>query len=97
MVLTYSTARHLVDDLRSFGRNLSIHRKPALCTRLWHAQLLEGLERHMPRSPDGRLMLTLEVVYGHAYKGVPRHAVTPETRMSVSDMKDMLGAGRRPR
>jgi malonyl-CoA O-methyltransferase len=97
LVLTYSSAQHLLDDLRTFGRNLSAERRQMTCSRSWHNQLLQGMERHMPRDADGRLQLTLEVVYGHAFKGVPRHKVSPETRLSVTDLKDMLGSGPRNR
>jgi len=95
VVLTYSSAEHLLNDVRSFGRNLSMQRKQTLCSRFWLERVSQAMELHAPRNADGRLVLTFEVVYGHAYKGVPRHAVTPETRLSMTDMKDMLSSGKR--
>lgn len=96
VVLTYSSGQAMLDDLRSFGRNLSMGRSATVCSRAWRGRLAKALESDMPRDVDGRLMLTLEVVYGHAYKGVPKPLVTPVTRLSVADMKVLLGKGHHP-
>jgi len=40
-----------------------------LTGRSRYQRLLEALEKQ--RQPDGRLHLTIEVVYGHAFKPVP--------------------------
>jgi len=97
VVLTYSNAEHLLSDLRSLGRNLSTQRKRTLCSRAWRNQVIHALELHGPRTADGRLLLTFEVIYGHAYRGVARYAVAPETRLSMTDMKELLHSGKRLR
>jgi malonyl-CoA O-methyltransferase len=40
---------------------------------------------------DGRLTLTVEVIYGHALKPIPRLKVQSESTVSLQDMKSMLG------
>lgn len=48
---------------------------------------------------EERLSLTIEVVYGHAFKVAPKIKVTGETRFSVDDLRVALAseAGRNPR
>jgi len=55
------------------------------------------LDAGLPRDADGRLQLTVEVVYGHAFKAPPRPVKGPagETAVAMDDMRAMLRAGRR--
>jgi len=59
--------------------------------------LISALEAGLPRDADGRLRLTVEVVYGHAFKAPPRPAkgLSGETAVAIDDMRAMLRAGRR--
>ncbi|MEY2682998.1 MAG: hypothetical protein RJA09_142 [Pseudomonadota bacterium] len=91
ITLSYSGAVALLADLRLWGRNLSSHRSAVTRGRSWQAALLASLERHMPRTDDGRLPLTFEVIYGHAHKGQPRVPVGPASAVSLQDMRQMLG------
>lgn len=92
--LSYTGAEPLLQELRQLGRNLGAARFPALRSRDWHARLCRAIEEGLPRSPDGRLLLTFEVIYGHAYKPVPRVPVSASQSVSVDDMRAMLRAGR---
>jgi len=47
--------------------------------------LEQGLQK-----PDGRLELTFEVIYGHAFKPQPRLTVSSETRVSLEEMRNSL-------
>jgi malonyl-CoA O-methyltransferase len=48
------------------------------------------LEREL-RTPDGRLQLTFEVVYGHAFKPIPRFVMRAESRVPLTQLKSALG------
>ncbi len=89
ITLTYSTAGSLLTDLRELGRNLHTERFPALRGRHWRGTLVTALEREL-RGPDGRLSLTFEVVYGHAFKPQPKLTVSSETRVSLEEMRRTL-------
>jgi malonyl-CoA O-methyltransferase len=93
--LSFSSAQALLDELRGLGRNLNVARFGAFRGRQWHAALIGALETHLPRDEEGRLLLTFEVVYGHAFKPQPRLPLGAEQSVSVDDMRAMLRAGRR--
>jgi malonyl-CoA O-methyltransferase len=95
ITLSYSSAEALLAELRSLGRNLSDQRFGACRSRRWHAELCAAIESGAPRSPDGRLVLTFEIIYGHAFKPVPRVPLASSTSLAVDDMRAMLRAGRR--
>ncbi|MFM2240541.1 MAG: hypothetical protein RJA69_1915 [Pseudomonadota bacterium] len=97
LTLTYPDARALLADLRELGRNLNPARHPACRSRGWAQRLQQALVT--PDSPlrcaqEGRLQLTFEVIYGHAFKPTPRARVTSQTEVPLQDLKAMLG--RRP-
>jgi malonyl-CoA O-methyltransferase len=46
------------------------------------------------RGPDGRLSLAFEIVYGHAFKPLPRARLAAETTVALDDLRTM--ARRRP-
>ncbi len=93
--LSYSSAEAMLEELRGLGRNLSTSRFPGLRSRAWRDALCTAIEQRGARSPDGRLMLTFEVVYGHAYKPAPRVPLGASQTVSMEDMRAMLQAGRR--
>jgi malonyl-CoA O-methyltransferase len=90
--LTWSSAESLLADLRSLGGNLSPMRFSGLRGRAWRQALLAGLETL--RDSDGRLALTLELVFGHAFKAAPRLTVAAETHVSIDAMRASLRKGR---
>ena len=89
--LTWSDPAKLLADLRALGGNLAPARFQGLRTPRWRAQLLDALEGL--RGPDGLIALSLELVYGHAFKPQPRPRVSGETRVSLDEMRSMV---RRP-
>ncbi len=95
ITLSYSSAEAALQELRSIGRNLSHGRHPGLRGRGWHRQLLQALDQGLPRDDQGCLLLSVEVVYGHAYKPLPRVPVAASQSVSVDDMRALLRAGRR--
>jgi malonyl-CoA O-methyltransferase len=89
ITLTYSSADALLDELRELGRNLHLQRFAGLRSRHWRRQLIDALE-HYVRGPDGRLALTFEVIYGHAFKPAPKLTMASETRVSLDEMRRSL-------
>ncbi|MEX1167520.1 MAG: biotin synthase [Hydrogenophaga sp.] len=92
--LSFSTAQALLEELRGLGRNLNAERFKGLRGRGWNAALCEALTAHGSRDEEGRLLLTFEVVYGHAFKPKPRVHMRAEQSVSMADMRAMLGSGR---
>ncbi|MFG6465519.1 biotin synthase [Roseateles sp. BYS87W] len=86
--LTWGSPEQLLADLRALGGNLSPQRRSGLLGRRWHRQLLGELESL--RDSDGRLALTLELVFGHAVKAAPRMVVAAETHVSLDSMRAAL-------
>lgn len=90
LTLTYPDAQRMLDDLRAWGRNLAVERFPALRGRRYRAAWLAAVERHAPRTSDGQLRLTVEVVYGHAFRPRPRLGSEGSQTVSLDDMRAML-------
>jgi malonyl-CoA O-methyltransferase len=88
IVLTWSTAEAMLAELRKTGRNLHASRPAGLHGRSWRQALVTAIEEKLPRSPDGRLQLTFEIIYGHAYQGEPRRK--DPARVPLEDMRAML-------
>jgi len=95
VVLTWATPAAALAELRTLGRNLHPARFAGLRGRRWQARLqaaLQGLA--VPGRNDGRIALTFEIVYGHAFKPPPRVALSPESAVSLREMRTMLQRGR---
>lgn len=91
ITLTYATPEEVLKDLRTLGRNLSPQRFAGLRGRAWLSQMHQALAQHLASAAHGgRLALTFEVVYGHAFKAQRRTPVKPQTEVSLQDMKAML-------
>ena len=87
--LTWSDATAALAELRTLGGNASARRAAGLRTPRRQRLLLQDIEAGL-RDADGRVGLSFEIVYGHAFKPPPR--VRGETRVSV----DALRATARP-
>ena len=94
ITLSFSSADALLAELRELGRNLSVSRFPALRTQRWREALCAAIETHGERDEAGRLLLTFEVVYGHAFKPLPRVPMNAEQAVSLDTMRTMLRNGR---
>jgi malonyl-CoA O-methyltransferase len=92
--LTWSDPSVALDELRSLGGNVDPRRHPGLRTPRWRLRLLEAMSSMAARRADGRLGLTFEIVYGHAFRVAPRPRATPLAHLDLSDMRAML-KGRR--
>ncbi len=94
LTLTWATPAALLDELRELGANLHPERFPGLRGRGWRQRLEGELARRLS-GPDGRLALTFEVIYGHAFKPVPRVRISAESAFSLQDMKTLLHADKK--
>jgi len=70
ITLTYADAAALLADVRAFGGNPLQDRPRGLQGRQQWQQMLKLLDQR--RDSDGRIRLTVEVIYGHAFRPVPR-------------------------
>jgi malonyl-CoA O-methyltransferase len=70
ITVTYDTASALLADVRAFGGNPLATRRRGLVGRAAWGRMLAALEAG--RHPDGKLHLTFEIVYGHAFRPAPK-------------------------
>ena len=90
--LTWSTPAAALAELRALGINNDVARFAGLRTPRWRERLLRALGAKVDR--EGRVVLEFEVVYGHAFKPVPRVKLAAQTEVGLEDMKSMLSRGR---
>ncbi len=90
ITLTFETPERLVQELRELGRNLALGRGSIVRGRVWHGQWLKALSQLAQPRHDGKLGLTFELVYGHAFKPTPRARVAQETGIDLVEMRQML-------
>jgi malonyl-CoA O-methyltransferase len=69
LTLTYGDARQLLDEVRALGSNVQTDRWGALPAGRRARALLRALTEHS--GADGRIPLTFEIAYGHAWKPQP--------------------------
>lgn len=87
--LNWPSAAALRAELRTLGSNTSPQRFAGLRTPRWQARLDAVIEERL-RGPDGRLGLSFEIIYGHAFKPPARLQAGPRTEVSLETMRAML-------
>jgi malonyl-CoA O-methyltransferase len=90
LTLTYQNIDRLLADLRQMGRNLHPQRSTKTLGRLGYQQWCDTLVAHWPRTADGHMGLTFEIIYGHAHKPLPSQS-GGDQQISLSTMRQMLG------
>jgi malonyl-CoA O-methyltransferase len=93
--LTWADADAALAELRTLGRNAHPGRHPGCRTPRWKSRMkaaLQGLA-----GPDGRIALTFEIVYGHAFRPLPRPRLDSLSTVSLQDMRQMVQSARRTR
>jgi malonyl-CoA O-methyltransferase len=93
LTLQWKDAPALLRELRSLGGNGAPGRFAGLRTPRWRARLEHELAALA--GPDGRLSLSFEIAYGHAFKAAPRVRPGQATTVSLDDMRSMARAPRR--
>lgn len=77
ITVTYDSIDKLLADVRAWGGNPSLVRRRGLLGRRAWKQVVASLE-HARRS-DGKIPLTFEVIYGHAFRPAPKTTASGET------------------
>lgn len=94
LTLTWSTPQAALRELRALGGNVHPQRNAGLRTPRWRDRLLQALEQRL--DADGRVALSFELVYGHAFRPPPRARVAATSTVSLSDLRAGLSSGRAP-
>jgi malonyl-CoA O-methyltransferase len=93
--LSFATPQRALQELRSLGRNLHAQRFAAVRGRNYRQRLESAIgEKIADSSGSGSITLTFEVIYGHAYKPLPRIKVSSQSAVSMQDMRAMLAQGK---
>lgn len=77
ITLTYDSVDKLIADVRALGGNPLLTRRQGFIGKDAYRALCHALENR--RDPDGRIPLTFEVVYGHAFRPVPKKRASGES------------------
>ena len=85
ITVTYATPRALLADVRALGGNPLATRRRGLLGRAAWQRVEAALERQ--RRPDGKLGLSFEVIYGHAFRPAPRVTAAGEAILRFQPRK----------
>lgn len=77
ITLTYQTVESLLTDVRSLGGNPLEHASQLRLSKTSYQQLHAALEAQ--RDVQGQLKLSIEVIYGHAFKPIPSKLASGES------------------
>ena len=93
VTLTWASPEALLAELRQLGGNVALGRHAGLRTPRWRERLHRALAAMA--GPDDRIALGFEVVYGHAFRPLPRPRVAAHTELALEDLRTMARASRR--
>jgi malonyl-CoA O-methyltransferase len=88
LTLRWDSAEALLAELRALGGNAAPDRMPGLRSPRWRTRLLRALDAL--KGADGKLGLSFEIAYGHAFKAAANPKVAAATAFSLDDMRTML-------
>jgi len=78
LTITYGSVDKLIADVRAIGGNPLDTRPRGLFGRKAWSRVVERLEKQR-RDADGKIPLTVEVAYGHAFRPAPRTTTSGES------------------
>lgn len=87
LTLTFDTPAALLKDAWVLGGNPNPNRHPSLVGRAWREKLCAALEKNRD-AQSGKLHLTIEVAYGHAWRSMTRR-LGGETRISLASIEKL--------
>lgn len=93
LTVHWDSAPALCKDLRLLGGNVSPARFGGLRTPRWRDALHHEL--NALRDASGRLSLTFEIVYGHAFQAEPSVPPATETQVPLDEMRRLLRSTRK--
>jgi malonyl-CoA O-methyltransferase len=85
ITLTYTTVAQLIAEVRALGGNPLANRRQGLMGRSAWKKMCDNLEKQ--RQPDGRIALTLEIIYGHAFKPQAKRTADGESIIKFHSSK----------
>jgi malonyl-CoA O-methyltransferase len=77
ITVTYASVDKLLADVRAFGGNPLTTRRRGLTGRQDWKKVIDAFEQQ--RREDGKIPLTFEIVYGHAFRPVPKTTSSGES------------------
>lgn len=77
ITVTYNTVEKLLADVKSFGGNPLATRSRSLVGRAAWQRVVDAIEA--TRRADGKLPLTFEIIYGHAFRPAPKKTASGES------------------
>lgn len=84
--ITYTSAEKLLADVQAFGGNPLSTQRMTLSGRHRYERVLRALEGQ--REPNGKISLTIEVIYGHAFKPLPKKTAGSESIIRLDLKRD---------
>jgi malonyl-CoA O-methyltransferase len=93
LTLTWESPRALLEELHMLGGNTHPGRYAGLRSPRWRGRLEHAITQRLAAA-GGRLALTFEIVYGHAFNPAPRVRVAERTEVSLDAMRAMVRTGR---
>ena len=88
ITLQWRDADSLLAELRSLGGNASPQRHAGLRTPRWRERLIGELAALA--DAQGRISMSFEVAYGHAFRAAPRARVSDVTSVPLDDMRALI-------
>ena len=89
--LSWADAAALLAELKTWGGNAAPDRTVGLRTPRWKDRL--EAELNELKAADGRIYLSFEIAYGHAFKAAPRTLPATQTEVSLDSMRGLVRAG----
>jgi len=91
--LSWSSPAALLAELRQWGGNLATNRYGGLRTRAWRSALETSLAQMA--DAQGRIGMSIEIVYGHAVRGQRRSTAGEPVRFGLDELRSSLPSRRR--
>ncbi len=88
--LTYQEPEQLLREVAAFGGNPLLSKRQGLLGKQAWQQVLQALNAQ--RKTDGRLHLTLEVIYGHAFRAPDRKTASGESIIQFDALRKPPGS-----
>ncbi|WP_371417401.1 methyltransferase domain-containing protein [Noviherbaspirillum sp. UKPF54] len=85
VTVTYESADKLIADVRAWGGNPLASRRQGLLGRHAGKRLFDALEQN--RGQDGKIPLTFEIIYGHAFRPAPTKTSSGEAIIRFNPQK----------
>jgi malonyl-CoA O-methyltransferase len=93
VTLTWADADAALAELRTMGANAHPSRMAGCRTPRWLARVKAALQDRA--GPGGRIALSFEIIYGHAFRPAPRARIQPVTAVSLDEMRSLVQSSRR--